>query len=268
MTTPTPVTFADNCARATRRWEPLASGRKSSSIFLFLHGMESHAGWFDDVGKAVAARGYCAVAYDRLGWGASGGVRGDLRRGDDALAECLLAHGALLPDDQPCHVVGMSWGALPAALHAALSVTLLAPAIFPTRRLSAVDYLKVAASAGGFPSSVALPLTPADFTHHREKQTFVRQDSLRVQRVAARFLLATWQLQRTVRQVGACAPTRSLLLAGDDQLIDNKQTAAFGRHHGFTTYTRADAAHSLVLEDPQWVVDHLIRTAERAEATL
>lgn len=258
--------FADGHARATRVWEPASGGRAGRGRFLLLHGMESHSGWFEALGTALAARGFAASAYDRRGFGASGGARGDLPRAEDALAELHLAGTALCQDGEPCHVAGMSWGGLTAALYGAASVTLLAPALFPTRRLAALDYLKVAASVAHLRSAVALPLTPSDFTKNPEKQAFVAADPGRVTRVTARFLLATWRLQRAARAFGGGAAVKALLLAGDDAMIDNARTRRFAGERGFTVDTLPGAAHSLVLEGPDWVADRLVATARRAEA--
>lgn len=263
--------FGDFRPRTVRSWEPAPGTRRGQGRFLLLHGMESHAGWFEGLGAELARRGYPAVAFDRRGFGGSGGERGDAANEYMVLSEVDLARLSLIPDGEPAHLVGMSWGGLLAAhaamdtLHPFASIALLAPALFPTRKLSPLGYAKALVALTGFRLPAALPLVPADFTKALEKQAFVTDDPWRVKEVTGRFLLVTWRLQQLVRHLAPRVAARLILLAGDDAVIDNRRTARFAEKKGYAVATLAGAAHSLALEDPAWVAAQLVAHALQAE---
>ncbi len=254
--------MADGTARAVRRWGP-----REHPTFLFLHGMESHAGWFDAVGRALAARGLGAVAYDRCGWGASDGERGRLDAPQQALAELALVRAAVFGDRGP-HLVGLSWGGL-LALAARLaspgafaSLTLLVPAIFPRRRVAASA--KVKAALAGIPAlrtllplKVKLPIEDRDFSQGSEALAFVGQDPLRVREVHAGFLLTTYRMQLEVRGAAQVEKPATLLLAAEDALIDGPKTERFARALGLSCATLPHTRHSLVFDAPDGVADRL-----------
>jgi alpha-beta hydrolase superfamily lysophospholipase len=241
------ITFVDGLARTVRVWGP-----ERAPGFLLLHGIESHGGWWEAVGSGLAARGFRASAFDRAGWGESPGERGDAAGARAILAEILAARAALGVDAK--HIVGLSWGGVPAALaENAASITLIAPALYPARKLALADYAKAALGVG----RVHLPLAIADFTRRPEQQAFIAQDAARVTDVSGRFLRATYELMLRARAARQTAPIRQVLLAGDDNMVDNAKTRAWAARAGYAVHEKAGAAHSLVLEDPAWVVERL-----------
>lgn len=259
---PERLALADGTIRAVRRWGP-----RERPTFLLLHGMESHAGWFDAVGRALAARGLGAVAYDRRGWGASDGERGRLDAPQHALAELALVSAAIFGAARP-HLVGLSWGGL-LALAARLatpdafaSLTLLVPALFPKRRVSAGARLKAAlAGVPGLralvPLQVTLPIEDRDFSAAPAALAFVGQDPLRVREVHAGFLLTTFRMQLQVRDAARLAMPATLLLAAEDALIDGPKTETFARALGASCATLPATRHSLVFDAPDAVAAHL-----------
>jgi pimeloyl-ACP methyl ester carboxylesterase len=121
------------------------------------------------------------------------------------------------------------------------------------------------AGALGAPVGVYLPLSPQDFTRRPAGQTFVHADELRVRRVTAAFLLTTRRLQRASPPALASGTFGQLLLAGADTLVDNAKTQRLAAGLGLTVATLPHAAHSLVLEDPEWVAARIAAQARKAE---
>ncbi len=263
-----------NHAVASLAWEP--PGRTSDRVLL-LHGAESHAMWFDEVGSALAERGITAIAYDRTGWGQSAGRRGALASSKDALAELAEVAHKLGAPDRRLHLAGLSWGGLLAAAavnrfgRLFASVTLIAPAVFRLRSPKAGELLRAAA---GFCPSVSLPITPEDFTAKPERLAFVRQDQLRVEAVNLGFCLATVRLEGLARRralLDADAPPMQVLLAERDALIDTAATERWARARAATVHTLPGTMHSLVLEDPAAVARLLaafIQTTNPEAATV
>lgn len=235
-------------------WEPKTG--QTHGIVLLLHGAESHSGWFDAVGQSLAAGGLKALAFDRTGWGLSGGRRGSLKSAAQVLAEVKTEaqrHGA------PLHLAGLSWGGLLAAAAAAKfpqffqSVTLIAPSLFRRKTPGLASIVRAGLGLG----LVKLPIQPEDFTSKSEQLAFVKNDRLRVERVNFGFLLATVSLEKIARDRVATGPAR-ILLAATDALIDNDKTTAWAKTHGFACRTIPDTRHSLVLEDPKTVAREIL----------
>jgi alpha-beta hydrolase superfamily lysophospholipase len=60
-----------------RAWH---AANASAPVFVFLHGLGAHTGWFIDMGNELNARGLSVVMDDHRGFGRSGGARGHVRR--------------------------------------------------------------------------------------------------------------------------------------------------------------------------------------------
>ena len=90
------------------------------------------------------------------------------------------------------------------------------------------------ASSLGGRARFHVPIEPEMFTRTPRFLDFIVNDPLRLQRVTARFLLASRALDRTIRaRVHALPVPVLLLLAGHDRIIDNERTRALlGRAPG------------------------------------
>jgi alpha-beta hydrolase superfamily lysophospholipase len=96
-----------------RRYSPPGSAR---ARVVCIHGIQSHAGWYEHSCRRLAAAGYAVSFLDRRGAGANPEGRGDtpgFRRLLDDLAEFLRAP----PSDEaglPTFLLAISWGGKPA----------------------------------------------------------------------------------------------------------------------------------------------------------
>jgi acylglycerol lipase len=232
---------------------------------LYLHGIESHGGWFLPAARGLAAHGCTTFLVDRRG----SGLNRRTEPGDAASAAVLLEdvrrfreHAGL----RSVVLVGLSWGgklALAAALdqpEGVRAVVLITPGLVSRLDLAWPQKLRLLGSlAVGGRARVTLPIEAEMFTLTPRFLDFIRNDPDRIRRVTARLLLAGRDLDRRIRDgVGALAPPVLLLLAGHDRIVDNERTAALlaplpaGR---LRVRTYAHATHSIPFDD----TDELVR---------
>lgn len=247
-----------------RRWAPVEP--KFAGTFLFLHGMESHAEWFDVIASALASLGFEAFAYDRSGWGKSSGRRGDLASREAALQEFAHVLASTFSPAAKPHLVGLSWGGL-FAVHAARryaaqlgSLTLISPALVPARRLGIWRIFGVL--FGGVP----LPIEVGDFTSDAAALRFIANDPARVTQVSGRFLLTTRKWLKTLPAALSGLPRelpKSLALAGRDALIDVEATRRLAVNSGFSVQEYPEKNHSLIFDAPEVLAAQLAGLATK-----
>jgi alpha-beta hydrolase superfamily lysophospholipase len=231
------ISFRDRYEGYARFWLP-ASPR---GAVLYLHGIQSHGLWFEGSARRLAEAGFAVLLPDRRGSGRNEVERGHTRSARQLLrdaADCLNQLHVRTGFNR-FHIVGVSWGGklalallgyLPARV---MSLSLVAPGLFPKVDLPLLRKVQVAWSAiTDGRAMFDIPLNdPELFTANRERQGFIRNDTLALHKVTARFLLASRRLDRlalaAARDCAGC-PLR-LFLAGEDRIIDNHRTKAFVR---------------------------------------
>jgi acylglycerol lipase len=206
-----------------------ASREKRRGSLVYLHGIQSHGGWYTETAAALASRGYSVYLPDRRGSGVSPPPRGHFgpRRQlvEDVASFVELANRE--SDGAPAFVVGGCWGARPAVAYALeaqdslAGLALVCPALKSQIDLSPFDKLRVVVGrAVDELRPIPVPLTPEMFTRNERYLDFIREDPLSLHTVTARFYFETGIWDRwLLRQDGLELP---LLLqqAGDDPIID------------------------------------------------
>jgi alpha-beta hydrolase superfamily lysophospholipase len=233
---------------------------------LYVHGIQSHPGWFVGSAQALARQGHEVYQLTRRGSGLARRDRGDaasarqlmddLRRGVDFVA----AHSRA---DRLC-LLGVSWGGKLLAAYAlggdprVLSLTLVAPGLcskvnVPLGRRLAIGLSWLCCGRRRFD----IPLNdPALFTGNPAMRQYLRDDPHRLHQATARFLVASVVLDERLRRAvpgSITVPTR-LILARDDRIIDNAATAALAARltAGKFTVIELPGSHTLEFEeDPQ-----------------
>jgi alpha-beta hydrolase superfamily lysophospholipase len=230
---------------------------------LYLHGIESHGGWFLAAAEGLAEHGYTTYLLDRRG----SGLNHESGTGDAPSAAVLLedvrrfrAHAGL--DDVV--LVGLSWGgklALAAALDQPTGVralVLVTPGLVPRVGYPLFTRIGIALAlllGGGIRFHV--PIEPDMFTRTPRFLAYIVNDPLRLERVTARFLLASAVLDRRIRaRVQELSMPVLLFLAGHDRIIDNPRTRALLERVAGRLRVRVydDATHSIQLEQPERLV--------------
>jgi acylglycerol lipase len=241
---------------------------------LYLHGIESHGGWFLDAAQGLAARGCTTYLVDRRGSGLNRGTE----EGDAASADVLLEdlrrfrrHAAL----ESLVLVGLSWGgklAVAAALdqpEGVRALVLVTPGLVPRVDFTVPQKVGIALSlAAGGRARFHVPIEPEMFTRTPRILDSIVRDPLRLERVTARFLFASLQLDRKIgAHVDALRVPVLLLLAGHDRIVDNEGTRELLERlpaGNLRVRLYEQATHSIQFEETERLVRDVDRFLEEA----
>lgn len=231
---------------------------------LYLHGIQSHGGWYQGSAAHLAAGGVPVMMPDRRGSGLNEAARGDVpearRWFDDVAEHCDWLRGAT--GARKIAIVGVSWGGKIAAAFALRRPTevhallLIAPGIFPAVTLAITRKVQVGWSLLSRDPTrpFAIPLNdPRLFTANAAGQAFIAADPLKLTHVTARFLFESARVDSELAHAAPqhLAPDTSLLLAGDDRIIRNDATERWLRRvvaRAPTMHTFPAAGHTLEFE--------------------
>lgn len=205
---------------------------------LYVHGIQSHPGWFSASACHLARQGHTVYVVTRRGSGCNTRARGDAPSAigliDDVVCACELAKAD--SGQSRIHLLGVSWGGklLSAVLArgrlapAAASLTLVAPGLVSRVDVPLGQKLAIAWAMVTRPDRLFdIPLSDVElFTANPEMQEYLRRDPLRLHQAAARFLVASRRLDRMV-----ATPMHhwidvpaTLILAETDRIIDKERT--------------------------------------------
>ena len=233
--------------------------RRASAVYL--HGIQSHGGWYVETASELASRGFDMYLPDRRGSGAGTGPRGyfeDRRQLVDD-ARRFIALSRRTAPDVPTFLIGGCWGAR-TAVSAALrrdvglaGLVLVAPAIKAKVDLPLRDKLRVVVGAAMRPKTrVRVPLTPEMFTRNPHYLDFIRTDPLTLREVTARFFFETFLWERELRDERRLALPLLLLRPAHDPIVDGEGVQRWFDRQASPdkeTIVYPDAAHILDFED-------------------
>jgi alpha-beta hydrolase superfamily lysophospholipase len=204
------------------------------TALVYLHGIESHAGWFALAADGLRERGYDVYCLDRRGSGLNRENRGLISGYTDSYETLLADIRAFIV---PLHarydrvvLVGLSWGGK-LALAYGLShpqdvdgLVLITPGIRALADVGFGDKLKIALLSPFNPTArVAVPIRPEMFTTTPLYLDYIRNDPLRLTSATVRFFWNSRRLDKLVdRSIADNALPVQLYLAGEDTIIDNQ----------------------------------------------
>ena len=234
-------TAGDGYAWGYRRYAP--EGTPKSEV-VFVHGIQSHGGWYEYSCTQLAKEGYAVSFLDRRGSGVNEAGRGDapgFRRLLDDIAEYLTKLPRSVPRGHtvaqvPVFLAGISWGGkLAVALerrHPGLvnGLMLLCPGFYPRVYPSIGQRVRIVFARLFRPRKLfPIPLNdPELFTASPRWQQFLRDDTLRLHQATARLLIESARLDGYLRFVPKYVHVPVLmLLAENDRIIHNAKTRAF-----------------------------------------
>jgi acylglycerol lipase len=250
---------------------------------VYLHGIQSHPGWFTGSASALAAAGHPVFQPVRRGSGEDMGSRGDAKSArqllDDVDTAFHFAMGKSGADR--VHLVGVSWGGKVAAAfavargeeHDIASLTMVAPGIAPHVDASLPTKLGIAGCLLIHPRKLFnIPLNDVKlFTDNAAMREYLEADTFRLHRATARFLFASRRLDSMIKHApDGCLrrlPT-TLLLGTRDRIIDNVRTRRIFGHltDARGTTEEPDAAHTLEFEpNPRRYFELLCDAVARGE---
>lgn len=228
------IRLPDGYPAYARLW-PAADAR---GAVLYLHGIQSHCGWFEASAHRLAQAGFTVLQPDRRGSGRNTRDKGHAESSAQLINDALACADLLAERTacEKCHVLGVSWGGkLAAAMHSThpdrtASLTLITPGIFPLVGVSTAEMFRIGLSMVGSPNRLFdIPLNdPELFTSVPERIAFLVADPLQLHQATAGFYLASRRMDKIIAGLHKASPAPThLMLAGDEHIIDNEKTRAF-----------------------------------------
>jgi alpha-beta hydrolase superfamily lysophospholipase len=254
---------------------------------VFLHGIQSHAGWYEYSCTYLAQQGFTVSFVDRRGSGMNETARGDcpnFRRLVDDVAEFVTSIPRAVSREKtvvrvPVFLASISWGGkLAVALerrHPALvdGLVLLAPGFFPKIHPPLGTGLRIFFNRWIRPRKLfPIPLNdPELFTTTPRWIEFLKHDPLRLHQATARMMLESARLDAYLRFAPKYVHVPVLLmLAGEDRIIHNARTRDFVERFATPDKEFHDypgTQHTLEFEpDPHVFLGDLVRWLERHAA--
>jgi acylglycerol lipase len=269
---------ADGTELPMRVWQP----ERPRATVVYLHGIQSHSGWYEASSRHLATAGVAVYQLDRRGSGLDRGhERGHVDRAEvwlaDVAAAAELARGET--GVSTVHLLGVSWGGKLALACAVArpdlykSLMLAAPGILSRIDISLTEKLRIAwcLATGQGRRRFPIPLAdPAIFTANPERMGFVTADPLSLRDATARFLYESRRLDGMARRAAQRVRLPVFLaLAETDRIIDNAPTMALVEampdpHRKIVTYPGAH--HTLEFEaDPSVYFADLVNWIDEVE---
>ena len=243
-----------------RLWEP----HSPRGAVLYLHGIQSHGGWFVGSAEALCDAGFLVLLPDRRGSGRNSDQRGHAPSArvltDDV--RCALDYLRRRWPRLALHIVAVSWGGKLALAAAGRwpgrfrTMTLICPGLFSRIGPTLAERGRIAVAALLQPRRLfGIGLDePRLFTDNPERIRFIEADPLRLRQVSSSMMLASRVLDFQARvAAGRIGCPVHLMLSGRDRIIDSRRTERFVRRHmrGVTVSWFDQAAHTLEFEsDP------------------
>ncbi len=204
---------------------------------VYLHGIQSHSGWYEASSRYLAEAGVAVYQVERRGSGRDAGhERGHVDRAETWLAD-VAAAATLARDEtgaEAVHLLGVSWGGKLALACAARrpdlyrSLILSAPGLFPKVDVALASKVRVARCVvfGRETERFRIPLEdPRLFTENPDRIRYIAEDALSLRFLTARFMFESRRLDGLARRAAAAAHAPTLLcLAGRDRITDNEAT--------------------------------------------
>lgn len=242
------------------------------TALVYLHGIESHAGWFAIAASQLQQRNFDVFCLDRRGSGQNRENRGFLSGHVDAY-ETLLADidsfvSPLRNNYDQIFLVGLSWGGKLALAYglshpqAIDGLILITPGLRAKVDVSPMNKLKIGLLSPIRPTApVATPIRPEMFTTTPLYLDYIRDDPLRLTSATVRFFWQSHRLDKYVdKNIADNRLPLQLFLAGNDTIIDNDGVLAvleLGREPGLDVIRYDDQTHSVQLDAAQRLVDDM-----------
>ena len=245
---------------------------EAGTALVYLHGIESHAGWFAQAATLLRDRGYDVFSLDRRGSGVNRENRGYVSGHIDHY-QILFddIHDFIVPlRERYRHVflIGLSWGGKLATAYEleypddVTGLVLITPGIKALVDVSLPVKLKILLYAQLAPESpVASPIAPEMFTTTPRSLDYIKGDPSRLTHATARFYWQSSRLDSYLDSNITALDTATLLfLAGQDRIIDNAgvmKTLKRGNSNKLTVIDYPEQTHSVQFDDPDRLVQDM-----------
>jgi alpha-beta hydrolase superfamily lysophospholipase len=207
----------------------------SSKAVLYLHGIQSHGGWFLRSCDYLGRQGFNVLAPDRRGSGLNRQQPGHCDNPEQLINDVDSCVSRLIENTgvKKIDIVAVSWSGKLALAYAGRFAEKLRRLILVTPGLCAkVDITlreKISVGIDGLAQphkQHEIPLNePTLFTANEPMLRFLRDDPLKLTHATASFFITSVRLDNMVRQIISRIQTPVyLFLAGQDRIIDNQAT--------------------------------------------
>ncbi len=232
---------------------------------VYLHGIQSHSGWFVRSCDFLRQAGLTVLAAERRGSGMNQQDRGHCESAEQLVEDLnrVVEWLRQRTGAEQVDVVAVSWSGKLALVYAerfaakVRSVVLVAPGLCPRIDISLREKISVGVSGVINPHKLySIPLTePTLFTANPVMQEYLAGDKLMLKEATASFFLASKKLDFLARQaVGRISAPVYLFLAGQDRIVDNEATVRYLQPvltaRGQPSYTIYPAAHHTLDFEP------------------
>ena len=235
------------------------------NIVFLMHGIEGHAGWFEGFSKEMVRKGYHTFCLDNPGSGLNReGYLADYRK-------LLDVHHRFIKKikteykPQKTYLIGLSLGGKLALCYTMRyqaetdGLILISPSIRNKLSFSLKDMIVLVISSCFFPKrKIELPIEAEMITRKEKYVDLIKEDPLRLKEVTAEFLLEIvkmgWFIRRNLERI--MIPTL-VLLAGDDEIVDNTFSRRLFKKTKFKTKEYEGLCHNLCFEDASNIVSDI-----------
>jgi alpha-beta hydrolase superfamily lysophospholipase len=252
----------------------------AGAAIVYLHGIESHGGWFEHAADLLCGQGYDVFCLDRRGSGINRENRGfPSGHIDDheILFEDIADFIAGLDGRYDrVYLTGLSWGGKLGLGYALVHPDTIDGFVMITpglRSIVDVDFptkLRILFGSCLNPRDpIKTPIEPEQFTTTPRFLEQIRADPLRLHYATARFFMEGEHLGGGIdRRMRDATVPMLLFLAGQDTIIDNEAVLALlrrGDDRLLEVITYEDQTHSIQFDAPERLTSDMARWIETQE---
>ena len=236
---------------------------------VYLHGISSHAGWFDAAGDGLAANGFDVFCLDRRGSGINrenrGYTSGYVDRYETLLDDIQDFVASLESRYSKVFLIGLSWGGKLALAYTLMhpgeveAQVLITPGLVALVDVSPIEKVGIGMGTFLWPrSQVRTPIDPRMFTPTPYFVERIEADPIRLRYASTRFFWESHKLDNLVEEhVDENRLDTLLFLAEKDGIIDNAGVTEFMERGGedrLTIREYVGQTHSLQFDTPERLV--------------
>ena len=226
------------------------------AVLIIAHGLQSHAGWFEQTGNFLAPYGVSVLAYDRRGSGRSTGARGDVKSASDFEVDLDAVVREASKPAVAVHLLANCFATRfcipyvhrhPGAIRS-LIVTSPATDMRPEADYSALGKVGILLrSFSPIKLRVATPLRDELFVSKDPWLTWIHNDRLSLRKVTPRFLMAAFRAEKEMFNalVNVQIPIFVMLAKCDQMVFNDRIFARFKKYFGPLKVQTFESEHML-----------------------
>jgi acylglycerol lipase len=245
----------------------------AKTALVYLHGIESHGGWFAKAATLLRDRGYAVYCLDRRGSGINRENRGFVSGHVDSYQTLLVDIRAFVEPLRERYdsifLLGVSWGGKLALGYALTDpenirgIVLITPGIRALVDASLFTKIKILLYSQIHPTEpIPIPIETEMFTTTPEHYEFIQRDPLRLKYATAGFFFESHRFDGYIdeRIANLYLPVQ-VFLAGKDTIIDNegvRRVLQKGSQEHMAILTYEDQTHSIQLDSTERMIQDIV----------